>query len=220
MLTNDSFLFLSELAENNHKPWFEANRKRYETLLTETKQLAVACYEAYQAVHPLPEQKPEKSLVRIYRDVRFSKDKSPYNPRMGISLTTSTLKDGAGIYLHIQPGASFWGAGIYQPEPQPLSLIREDIDFDGDTWQEIVQAPDFVKEFGTLGGDRLKKAPKGYEPTHQHIELLKHKGYIVSRNLSDKEILSASLPNQLANTFKTALPLLLRLNQAVGFEAE
>lgn len=220
MITKDSYLFLAELAENNHKPWFEANRKRYDTLLAETKKLAVDCFNAYNSFRELPDQKPEKSLVRIYRDVRFSKDKSPYNPRMGMMTKTSTLKDGAGVYLHIQPGESFWGAGIYQPEPQPLALIREDIDFAGESWEAFLSNPDFVSEFGSLGGDTLKKAPKGYEPSHPHIELLKHKGFIVSKNLTDEEVLSESLPQLLANAFSIALPLLDRLNQAVGFEAE
>src|SRR5687768_8320944 len=141
-------------------------------------------------------------VFRIYRDVRFSKDKAPYKNNFGIHFTRAGKERRGGYYLHIQPGESFAGGGFWAPEPQDLKRIRDEFAFDDQPIRKIISNKTFVKYFGGLQGEELKTAPSGYERDHPAIDLIRRKQFIVSRNFSDKEIQDKNFIKEVTLTFE------------------
>ena len=211
--------FLKKLKKNNNKAWFEANRNVY----TEAKQELENFLEGLISVYGKTDDSiasltPKECMFRINRDVRFSKDKSPYKLNFGASINSGGKKSSlAGYYLHIEPGKSFVGGGLWMPEPAELSKIRQEIDYNLKEFTSLLKSPSFKKQFGTLytGEDiSLVRVPKGYEADNPAATYLKLKSFIATRSLTDEEITSASLQKICTSAFTALKPLLEFINRA------
>ena len=217
--------FLVELAEHNERPWFQARKADYERLLKVP--LEALCRELEVAFRgrglPLTAD-PARSPFRIYRDVRFSKDKSPYKTNIGASFPFGErAADGApatgvrrgGGYFHLAPGEIFVGGGMWHPEREPLAAWRRLVVEAPDRVHAAVDDPSFVARFGGVDGDRLRRVPTGFAADHPDAALLTLKDVTFGRRLDDREAFSASLPEVLAEDLTTAVPL-LRLLASLG----
>ena len=219
--TKRMFSFLDDLRENNDRSWFDANRQRYEDdLVAPSMALIEALAEPIAEVTPhfrAIAKKQGGSLFRIFRDTRFSKDKTPYKTHVGIHLrheTTGKEVHAPGFYLHLEPGASGVGVGMWQPEPAPLLQVRERIVSDAKGWRETRAKLDAAGM--PLGGETLKKPPKGFDADHEHIDDLKRKDFTVWRTLTDKEVHGKDLVGKVGAAFADAGPLAGFLCRAVG----
>jgi uncharacterized protein (TIGR02453 family) len=194
--------FLQQLKENNNKEWFTANKKTFDEAQKVFKQLMEKVGEEFGKYDMV--EKPK--VFRIYRDVRFSPDKTPYKNNFGSYLERSTKLKRGGYYLHISPGESFVGGGFWQPEPNDLKRIRDEFASDHLTINKIISDPIFQKYFTKLDGEALKRPPKGYDPSLPAIELIKHKGFVATYKLSDKEIMAKDFHLLVADVFKSLVP--------------
>ena len=213
--------FLGELEENNDRDWFAQNKHRYESdVLAPALAFITAMAPRIDSISrnflALP-QKSGGSLMRIHRDVRFSSDKRPYKTNVGIQFRHVLGKDvhAPGFYFHIEPGVVFVGAGLWRPEPEPLAQIRNAIVAQPQRWSEICSDPDFVDDW-ELGGDSLKRPPKGYAADHPLIEDLKRRDFIAAKNLTAREIYRRGLPDRLASSFAATSRFMAFLCDAVG----
>jgi uncharacterized protein (TIGR02453 family) len=209
--------FLDQLAKNNNKPWFETHRAQYEQARTgfeEFVQLLIAEISKFDDLGMLSAR---ECIFRINRDLRFSKDKSPYKTNMGASIAPGGKKGvRLSYYLHLMPhDQSFLGGGMHMPMPDQLSKFRQAIDRDAAPFKKIIRAKSFVQQFGMLGGDKLATAPKGYAKDHPEIELLKLKEVVAGRQLRDKEILSPGIVVDTARTFQALKPFLRYLDSVL-----
>jgi uncharacterized protein (TIGR02453 family) len=212
--------FLKDIARHNDRVWFEKNKSRYLQAKQEFEGLVGAVLkELVKFDGGLGGLDPKKLPFRIYRDVRFSKDKRPYKTNMGAGFSPNgKLVQEPGYYLHVQPGnKSFVAGGIYMPDAGNLSRIRQEIDYNPDALTKIVSGKSFKKLFdGFDEFDKLKTAPKGYPKDHPHIEWLKLKSFIVSAPLTDKQVTDKKLVNTIATTCKNIKPLNDYIKEAIA----
>lgn len=211
--------FLRKLKKNNNKAWFDANRALYESAKEEVHDLVrqlVAAYGKTDAT--IAHLEPRDCLFRINRDVRFSKDKSPYKTNFGIAITSGGKKSPlAGYYLHIEPGEGFVGGGLWMPTPPVLASVRQEIDYNYDEFKGLLKSTGFKKQYGELyAGDdvKLTRVPKGYEADNPAAEFLKLKSFLAMRKLSDDEMDAAQLVKQATDAFKVLKPVIDFLNRA------
>lgn len=205
-----TFKFLKQLAKNNNKEWFDENRKTYEVCKAEFETIIKSVIDKSAVFDKgLAGLEAKKCMFRINRDVRFSKDKSPYKLNMGASINPGGKKDmGAGYYMHIEPGKCFLAGGCYMPQPDVLAKIRQEIDYNTADFKKILNAKDFKTYFKELSqDDKLKTAPKGYPKDHPELSLLQNKHFIVMHHLKDSEVLDKNFPTYAAKVFKAMLPL-------------
>lgn len=220
-ITPELFTFFRELKENNNREWFEANKQRYETQVRQPLLSFVTDFGlrlAEISPHYVADaRKSGGSLFRINRDVRFSADKSPYKTHAGIQLRHESGKDvhAPGFYLHLEPDAIFVGVGIWQPNNPTLAKIRDAIVEQPNRWQEVIAHKEFTATF-TLGGESLKRAPKGYDPGHPFVEDLKRKDFIASTTLSQDEACASNFIDRYASTCQKATPFMAFLTTAIG----
>lgn len=194
--------FLKDLSSNNNRPWFQANKARFEAAQENMKQFMKAVEQALGETDHLE----EANLFRIYRDVRFSQDKSPYKNHFGIHLSRATKRLRGGYYLHIEPGASFAGGGFWEPNTEDLKRIRDEFAADDKPIRKVIANPTFQKYFGVMHGDELKTAPKGYEKDHPAIDLIRKKSFTVHRNFTDDEVLSDNFLQEVKLSFEAMRP--------------
>jgi uncharacterized protein (TIGR02453 family) len=202
--------FLKQLSKNNNKEWFDANRKTYETSKAEFEAIVKSVIGKCVVFDPkLGELEAKKCLFRINKDVRFSKDKSPYKLNMGASINPGGKKSEIpGYYIHVEPGKSFLAGGSYQPMPDVLAAIRQEIDYNTAEFKKILNAKDFKTYFKELEQEgKLKTAPKGYDKDHPEINLLQHKNFIMVHYLKDEDVLNKNFPAYAAKVFKAMLPM-------------
>lgn len=212
--------FLKDLARHNDRDWFEKNKSRYleakqgfEDVVTHVLEALVKFDDGLTGLNP------KKLPFRIYRDVRFSKDKRPYKNNMGAGFSPNgKLVQEPGYYLHLQPGnKSFVAGGIYMPDAANLAKIRQEIDYSSDKLGKILKAPKFRKLFdGFDDFDKLKTAPKGYPKDHPHIEWLKLKSLIVSVPLTDKQVTDKKFINIVSSGCRSIKPLNDFLREAIA----
>ena len=201
----EAIQFLADLAANNDRAWFTPRKAEYERLLKEPLEwLCVALDERFRA-RDIPLRADTRSPFRIYRDVRFSKDKSPYKTNVAASFPYTEGHASAGGYFHFSPGEMYVGGGMWHPEPARLAAWRAFVD--RGVGLEALDDPDFVGTFGEIHGDSLTRVPQGYAKDHPRAELLKLKDFTFGRRLSDDEALSADLPDTLAEDFAKAVPV-------------
>lgn len=202
--------FLSTLARHNDRAWFEKNKGQYlqakenfEAFITEFLAELVKFNPSLAGLDP------RKLPFRIYRDVRFSKDKRPYKVNMGAGISPGgRMMQEPGYYIHIEPGKSFVAGGMYMPDPGNLSKIRQEIDYSGDTLGKVLTSKTFRKWFDGLDDfDKLKTVPKGYPKDHPRLDWLKHRSYIVSHNFTDKEVKDKKFLKKLVEACKALKPL-------------
>lgn len=217
MIKASTILFLKALKKNNDREWFDKNRARYDEAKEDHRLFIEAVIKDFSKVNPKLKGLTAKECVfRIYRDVRFSKNKDPYKTNMGAGINPGGKKmEMAGAYIHIEPGKSFIAGGRWMPDAPTIKAIRQEIDYNLPKFKKIIFDKNLIKQFKTLEEEKLKTAPKGYPKDHPEIELLKYTSYIVSRELDDKLILSKDLIKELTVAYKTMLPFLEFLNEAV-----
>ena len=221
MLQPTTLRFLKNLARNNHQEWLDANRPAYELakadFITLVEQVLGQLKKKEAALTTLT---PKDCIFRINRDVRFSKDKSPYKTNMGASIKAGGKKSLlAGYYIHIEPGGkSFVGGGLYMPDPAALQKVRQEIDYNWDEFSRILRSAAFKKTYGELEkweGMTLAREPKGYEKDNPAIEFLKLKSFVATQPLTDKQLTEANLTRQLTQALTTLQPLLQFINRSL-----
>lgn len=213
----DILLFLRELCVNNNREWFDVNRSRYhetKVLVEHLTELLIA--ETSKIDSSLEGLQPRDCTFRIFRDTRFSNDKTPYKTNMGAYMVKGGKKSSnAGYYLHIEPDASFVAGGSYAPTSEVLLKIRQAIAADPDYFEEIIQQKSFVESFGELKGDTLKSLPRGFAKDTPGIEYIRKKQFFVVHSFSDEELLSKDfIPNVLLH-FSRLKPLNDFINHAI-----
>lgn len=206
--------FLSELQQHNNKLWFEKHRADYERAKDQFETFVGRLIEGIGAFEDLSGVSARDCVMRIYRDIRFSKDKSPYRTNMGASIASGGRKSGRlGYYVHVAPhDETFLGGGLHMPDPQQLARFRASIDRDASRLKAIVNAKDFKRNFGPLSGEKLKTAPQGYSRDHPEIEILRLKEIVAGRQWADAEVLSARFSSQVVAAARALKPFLDYLN--------
>ena len=213
--------FLRELERNNDREWFNANKTRYEEQV-----LDVALRFIQSMQEPLAKLAPHfvavptrvgGSLMRVYRDTRFSKNKLPYKTNIGIQFRHEKARDvhSPGYYVHIEPGNVFLGAGMWRPDSEPLRSIRERIAAKPAEWQRTVQDAAFKRHFH-LAGEVLTRPPRGFDKEHECIEDIKRKSFIALKEMDVKACLNPRFQQQVETAFKSATPYMKFLCKAVG----
>ena len=200
------FDFLHKLKKNNNREWFNAHKTEYQRQLALVESFADALLTNLN-VHDLVETPSgKKSLHRIYRDTRFSGDKTPYKTKWSGSFRRATKYRRGGYHFNIEQGNTFIAGGFWAPVPEDLKRIRDDIYFDAAPLIKILKSKAFVSMFKTLKGEQLKTAPKGFDAGHEAIELLRYKQFLIIRPFSDKEALSPHFLKEASLTFKAMRP--------------
>ena len=218
MISKNTFKFLSDLEKNNNKPWFDAHRPAYEAAKADVLEFCAALIkEMGKRDAGIAMLEPKQCVFRINRDVRFSKNKAPYKNNMGIYLNAQGKKtDTAGYYIHLQPGACFIAAGMWQPPAPVLAKVRQEIDYNFAEWKKIVNAAAFKKNIdGLRNEDKLVRPPKGYDEENPAIEFLKHKSFVASVALSEAKFTGKDAVKNVMDFCKAAEPLVLFLNRGL-----
>jgi uncharacterized protein (TIGR02453 family) len=218
----DFFHFFRELAKHNERPWFERNKPRYQEVVVGS---ACAFIEAMAprlakiSKHIVADPRPVGgSMFRIYRDVRFSKDKSPYKDHAGIHFRHAKGKGASapGFYVHLAADEVFYGAGIWMPEPPSLAKIRKAIASDPRSWRAATGSAAFKKSFGEVRGEALVRPPKGFDPAHPLIETIKKKSFFAMHDSKPASAQSKRFLDEVETAFRAAAPLMKHLCGAVG----
>ncbi|MBL0738992.1 DUF2461 domain-containing protein [Flavobacterium sp. GN10] len=223
MLAKESLQFLDDLKKNNNREWFQENKKRYEVFKKDYHQLVSDFLDAMKPLDPSLELLEVKNCTfRINRDIRFSKDKSPYKAHLGIWMSGGTKGlNRAGYYVHIEKGASFIAGGFYSPESEDLKKVRKEIAFFYDDLQEILNDKNFKKEFGNLDFNEtnsLKSMPRGYEKDHPAIEFLKLKSFTATQKYDISEVTQKDFVKKISQKLIALKPLNEFINRALDTE--
>jgi len=220
MLQSATVKFLKDLKKNNNREWFEANRKRYETAKKDFENLVQQVIEIHSKKDDeLASLKVKDCMFRINRDIRFSKDKSPYKTNFGASINKGGRKSiFAGYYFHCEPGQSFVGGGLWMPMPEDLKKVRQEIDYCFDEFSKIISNKRFKTVYGGLykGEDMsLSRPPKGYEDTNPAIEFIKLKSFIAMQQLNEQDLTNEMLAKKITDAFATLQPMIKFINRAL-----
>jgi uncharacterized protein (TIGR02453 family) len=202
--------FLDDLSRHNDKTWFDENRPAYESARKQYELFIGELIDELRASDQLGGLSARDCIARIYRDVRFSRDKSPYKIYMGAMIAPGGWGAGwLGYYISLQPGGeSMVAGGLYKPEPEPLNRFRRAVDRDAAALMEIINQQEFVKTFGNIEGERLKTAPRGYDPAHAQIDLLRLKQITAIHRFSDEAVLADDFSQQVLAGCQTLKPFL------------
>lgn len=220
-ITPALFRFFRDLKRNNDRDWFQKNKARYEDVVRNPLLELVSDFAPRlhkMSPHLVADPRPNGgSLFRIYRDVRFSKDKTPYKTAAGVRFPHEDNKNvhAPGFYLHLEPGSVFAGAGIWHPESKTLRSVRDAIVADPKGYQRSLTGKAFKAQC-TLGGESLTRPPKGYDPGHSLIDELKRKDFIASASFTEKQACAKDFESQLAKAFRAMAPFTAYLTRAVG----
>jgi uncharacterized protein (TIGR02453 family) len=210
-----TLVFLKDLAKNNNREWFAENKLRYlksqENMVQFLDQLIVKMNQHDR----LETQSGKESLYRIYNDVRFSKDKTPYNPRFAGNLRRQKPMLRGGYYFWIKPGESRVGCGFTYPNAEDLLRIRQDIDFNYKSWKRLLNSKEIQSSFGDMQGDQVKTSPRGFDKTHPAIDLLRHKQFWFERSFTDKEVLADDFIQRVNKTFKSIRPFFNHMSEVL-----
>ncbi len=218
MLQSSSIDFLSELKANNNREWFQDNKKRFQAAKADFEQLIGELIKEIATFDPgVAHLEPKKCIFRIYRDVRFSKNKEPYKTNMGGLINAAGRKSMTpGYYIHLEPGEGMLAGGMYMPPGPWIKAVRQEVDYNLDEFRAIIDATDFKEQFGELDGERLKTQPKGYEKTHPGIDILRLKSFLAVKRMSDKDFLKKNFVQQASRTYQAMKPLNDFLNRAIA----
>ena len=202
VLTQDTLNFLKELEKNNNREWFEENKAVFKGHEASVKEFFNTILDRLR----LHDEIEKLKMFRIYRDVRFSKDKTPYKAHLAGSFSRTGARLRGGYYMHIKPGDSFIATGFWDPNKEDLLRIRKELELDADEFREITGEASFKKIWGTIVGDELKTAPKGFDKEHKDIDLIKKKQFIFVRKFSDKEVVSPDFSEKITASFLAIRP--------------
>ena len=198
----DILVFYKDLEKNNNREWFEKQKSRYKALETELKVFNEEVKNGLDKEDDIERVK----MFRIYRDVRFSKDKTPYKTHVGVSFHRKKPKLRGGYYMHIKPENSFIAGGFWDPNPKDLFRIRKELEFDAQELRNIINEKKFNLIWGELQGEKVKTAPKNFNKEHPDIDLIRHKQYIFIKKFNDKSVLSSDFLNEVINNFIAIRP--------------
>lgn len=210
MITKVTIDFLKDLAANNDRDWFAANKHRYEAAKEECTTFADALIKNLITIDKdIEGAKGKNCIYRIYRDVRFSKNKSPYHTHLGVHIVAGGKENEmhrSGYYVRIEPGQCILAGGAYAPPGPWINAIRQEIDYNTAEFKKIINSTGFKKYFGEIEGEKLKTAPKGYPKDHPEIELLKYKSYLAVHKLDDKQVIAKDFVAYATTVFKELYP--------------
>lgn len=206
LVYKSAFGFLNALKKNNNREWFNAHKGTYEQELGLLESFAAALLHELNRHDVIETPSGKKSLYRIYRDTRFSTDKTPYKTYWSGNFTRATRYRRGGYYYHIEPGNSFIAGGFWGPNAQDLKLIRDDIAFDAGPLRKIIASPSFIATFGALKGEQLKAAPRGFDAGHEAIDLLRYKQFLLIRKFTDAQVISDDFFKEANQAFKNMRP--------------
>jgi uncharacterized protein (TIGR02453 family) len=201
-----SFEFLKDLSQHNDRDWFNQHKERY---LKEHGSIVLFADELLRLMQQhdtLETASGKASLHRIYKDTRFSKDKTPYKTNWSGNFKRATKHLRGGYYFHLQPGNSFAAGGFFSPSPDDLKRIRQDIELNHEDWRELLNQPEIAQTFGSFAGEKLSTAPKGFSQDHPAIDLLRHKQFFFKHPFTDEEVLAPDFVQKLNETFQALRP--------------
>ena len=221
MIQQPTIKFLKSLKKNNKKEWFDKNRKMYEAARADFEEFIQSVIDQHSKNDAdLKELEARKCIFRINRDIRFSKDKSPYKTNFGASMDKGGRKSGfAGYYFQLDPGKSFLAGGLWMPEAEKLKKVRQEIDYCFDEFHGIISSRKFKSWFDELyEGDEVKlsRVPQGFEKDNPASEFLKFKSWLVIHDLTDKEVTAKNLLKTTIDAFVTMQPFIKFLNRALS----
>ena len=206
-LQKSTLTFLRTLRKNNDRSWFNDNKSKYQDAHADMIALTEDLLRAYGKVEDLPVQEAKKAVFRIYRDVRFSKNKDPYKTHLAAHIRRQP--DTLGLYVHVEPGGkSLVATGIWQPEPATLGAVRQELDYNAAALRKVLARKRFRDTFGELSGDELKTAPKGYEKDNPNIDLIRKKQWMVWKYYKDAEVTDPGFVKQIVSDAKVAKPFM------------
>jgi len=202
-ITKSTLTFLKQLEKNNNRNWFKDHKTDFET----TKVDFETFFKAIQAELTKHDEIESTKIYRIYRDVRFSKDKTPYKTSLSGHFTRATKWKRGGYYFQLQPGnKSYVGGGFWMPNKEDIFWIRKEIEANDKPFRKVFNSAGFKNTFGTIDGEKLKTAPKGFDKEHPAIDLLRHKSFVCSHQILDKELMDLKAAKQVSNVFKKMRP--------------
>jgi len=207
-IKKESLAFLKKLAANNNREWFNDHKELYTDALENITGFAGSLLAEMNRHDNIETTSGKSSLFRIYRDVRFSKEKTPYNICWSGGFKRATKKLRGGYYFHIQPGSSFVGGGFWGPDKEDMQRIRQDIDYNYAAWRKILSGKNLVKTFGEMQGEKVLSAPRGFAKDHPAIDLLRYKQFLLRHNFTDEEVLSPDFAKKASDAFKAMRPFL------------
>ncbi len=214
------FDFLKDLKENNDRDWFKAHKDRYLAAYASMIEFSESLMESMSDHDHLVPMTGKQSLFRIYRDTRFSKDKTPYKTSFGGNMKRATKRLRGGYYYHIEPGNSFVAGGFWGPNADDLKRIRQELAAAPQPLRDIIADPVFIETFGELKGDKVKTAPKGYKKDHPNIDLLRYKQFLVSHKFSDEEALDKSFLEKVLQTYRNMRPFFNYMSEVLTTDAD
>ena len=198
----DVITFYKELSENNTREWFEPQKKRFKSLELEIKHYAEEIKNNLNETDEIEHAK----IFRIYRDVRFSKNKTPFKTHFGISFHRKKPDLRGGYYIHISPGNSFIATGFWNPDKDDLYRIRKEMEVDAKEFREIINKYEFKFHWGNLQGEEVKTAPKGFSKEHPDIDIIRKKQFLFIKKFTDKDVLARNFSEQIVTNFKAIRP--------------
>ncbi len=201
-LTAEVLPFLRRLKKNNNREWFAAHKKEFKDIETKVKMFYHHLMEALNTHDEIEKLK----MFRIYRDVRFSHDKTPYQPHFAGSFSRSGAKLRGGYYLRIRPGESFMAVGFWQPEKEDLLRIRKELELDSHEFRSVINVKPFKTAWGGLQGEELKTAPKGFDKGDPNIDLIRKKAFVFRHEFTDSEVMGPNFFNEVSQRFITVRP--------------
>ncbi len=211
--------FLNELTTNNNRDWFNEQKKNYlfahENLIEFAQELLLEMKKHDN----IETESGKKSLFRIYKDVRFSADKSPYKTHMSGSFKRATKLLRGGYYFHIQPGESFIGGGFWGPTSEDLKRLRQEIGENPEELRQIISEKSFLNNFETLKGEKVKTAPKGFQKDHPAIDLIRHKQFLLIKSFTDEEVLNSDFLSKVNHGFKSMRPFLNYMSEILSTDS-
>jgi uncharacterized protein (TIGR02453 family) len=221
MLQASTIKFLKDLKKNNNKPWFDLHRNQYEAAKADFVDFIQLMIDKHGKKDPgISHLKAKECIFRINRDIRFSKDKSPYKTNFGAFINTGGKKSMlAGYYFHLEPGQSFTGGGVWQPMPPALKKLRQEIDYNFKEFQKIITTKKFRSVYGGLSQDddiRLSRIPKGYDESNPAAGFLKLKSFVAMTELPDTDLTSKTLEKKTLEAYEALSPLVDFLNRGLA----
>ncbi|WP_295675228.1 DUF2461 domain-containing protein [uncultured Mucilaginibacter sp.] len=218
-IKKDSLDFLTDLATHNNREWFNLNKDRYQETRQNITDFADALLAEMNKHDKIETPSGKKSLFRIYKDVRFSKEKTPYNNHWSGSFKRAGKALRGGYYFRIEPGNSALVGGFWGPVPDDMKRIRQEIDGNYTAWRNLLGDQTLVQTFGKLYGEQLGTAPRGYEKDHPAIDLLRYKQYMLKHEFSDEEVLGPGFVFMVNNSFKKTRPFLDFMSEILTTDA-
>lgn len=206
IIPESSFTFLNKLKKNNNRDWFNEHKDQFIEEQSHIEKFADALLIELNSHDVIETPTGKKCLHRIYRDIRFSKEKTPYKTNWSGSFKRAGKQRRGGCYFHLEAGNSFIAGGFWSPNPEDLKRIRDDFAFDDKPIRKILKSKSFVSSFGNLQGEQLKTTPKGFDAENSAIDLLRYKQFLIIRKFTDKEVLDKNFLKEANQTFKNMRP--------------